>query len=124
MVVARRTSTGDGTTLSATGSLTRTITVPKAAGSGVGGHGGMGGGMGAGMGGRRRGGFGNEDGFPGGGGSAAATRTNVNVTTHVTISAHFAADGTLTSGTIVETTSGTDDQNAVTTRSWDLERMR
>jgi hypothetical protein len=130
-VTASRINESDGTTLTASGSVTRTVTRPAAGGAGRGGRGGMGGRRGG-------GGFGGGGGFPGGGGGGgfpgggspsgdtsgtSTAPTKFNVTTKVTVSAHFGRDGGLTSGTIVETTSRTDDQSAVT-RSWKLERTQ
>lgn len=132
-VSAMRSSVSDGTTLTASGSSTRTVTHAASAGAGGGRGAGRGGGMG-----RRGGGFpGGGGGYPGGGGGypgggdaggagggmqipAAPAKTNV--TTKITVSAHFGLDGTLTSGKIAETISSADDPTTTTTRAWEVDR--
>jgi hypothetical protein len=119
---AERSSVSDGTTLTASGSAARDVTRPAAEGSGRG--------VRPAMGGRRRegllgGGYpsGGDMGGPGVGiGMGGAPPKTSTVTTKIAVSAHFGVDGVLSSGTIVETISGSDDQTAASTRSWEVDR--
>jgi hypothetical protein len=84
LVVAKRVSDATGTALAASGSLDRTVMLPPSNGSSRG---------------RRGGGGGTDDLF-----DASSAAKRINVTTTITVDAHFDADGILTTGSIVETT--------------------
>jgi hypothetical protein len=115
-VSATRSDDATGTTLAASGAIDRTMTRPAGGGSGRGGAAGDAGGMGGGMG---------RGGRMGGGGMGGGRRSGssaLTMTTQLTVNAHFARDGALTSGTIVETSQAAGDQSRSSTRSWRIER--
>jgi hypothetical protein len=150
-VAVTRSDDATGTTIAASGSIDRSVTRPAGGrsprgggegggtggggmgGGGMGRRGGMGGGMGGGgMGGGRMGG--------GGMGGSDSGPKSIKVTTKITVDAHFARDGQLTSGTIVEANQAAGDQSQqnqqdqqngqsqpnpqsqASTRSWMVER--
>jgi hypothetical protein len=111
-VAAARSDDATGTILAASGSIDRTLTRPAGAGSprgsGGGGRGGGGGGMG------RRGGGGGGGmgrGRSGDSSDSSSSPKSIKVTTKITVDAHFARNGQLTSGMIVETIQTPADQN-------------
>lgn len=126
---ASRHDDATGTTLAASGSIERTLTRPSSIGSPRGGGAGSDGGAGGGMG-RHAGRGGGGGGGMGGGRSGASTGSGgagakpVKVTTNVTIDARFGADGSLRSGTIVETSRSGDGESTPMIRSWLIERAQ
>ena len=140
-VDATRSDDASGTTLAASGSIARAVSIPasgeaprgggRMGGNGGGGRGGMGGGIGGGMG----GGMGGDR--AGGSFSPSSGPRSTKVMTKIAVDTHFGRNGELTSATIVETNQSARDQSRQnqedqpseanpqsqpSTRSWQIDR--